>query len=390
MMCTAAADFDGVMRYMGEAVSLGRELDVKEQLAMGLTHIANTQTFMTHFDEAWHTAQEALQISRAIGDRMREAELLAMPIASYHLRSGDLPEARRAAAHGRNIAAQIGHAFPQILGDWMLGEVARLRGEYDEALMYHERSLQAAKPAEAFMPFLMVQPMASLGAVYLEISDAYAGRAAELHTYALKLLDTPAGLGGGGTAWADVGYCALALGNIAVASEVFQKGLTMPTMYKLIMRPRHLMGAALVALEQDRVEEAAPLALEARAYVEERAMKYLYPQVAMLEAQVASKRGDHQSALEHYARAEQLALTMTMRPIVWQACAGAAQSLAHLGRVDESDLKRREAIRTIDEIAALFTAETLRAQFMQSALRKVGQMARSYFAAGTVSSASST
>jgi tetratricopeptide (TPR) repeat protein len=210
MMCTAAADFDSVLRYMGEAISLGRELDVKEQLAMGLGHIANTQVFMTRFAEAAETAQEALHLAREIGDRQREAEVLGMAIALCNLGTGNLDDAQYAAAQGRNIGAQIGAAFPLIIGGWVLGEIVRLRGDYEQAVNQHERALQFAKPTEQVMAFLTAQPLASLGSTYVEFGGEYAARGYELHSQALKLLDTPSGLSAGGTAWADIGFSALA------------------------------------------------------------------------------------------------------------------------------------------------------------------------------------
>jgi tetratricopeptide (TPR) repeat protein len=171
-------------------------------------------------------------------------------------------------------------------------------------------------------------------------------------------------------AWADLGFCALALGNLEGAGEFFQKGLTIPTTQGLLQRPRFLLGSALVALARGQSEEAARFVREARTFVAERAMKHLYPVVAFTDAQVSTARGDPERGLEHFAHAEALALEMTMRPLVWQARAGAAGVLSALGRADEAEAKRREARAMIDEIAGLFEDDTMRALFVESAVRK--------------------
>lgn len=179
------------------------------------------------------------------------------------------------------------------------------------------------------------------------------------------------GAAAGGTAWVDLGFCFLAKGDLERAHEFFDKGLTTPTTLGLLNRPRFLVGAALVALARNHLDEAASRVDEARALVEERAMKQWYPLVADAAAQVSFARDEAERAWEHYARAEALALEMAMRPSVWQARAGAAKALHALGRASEADAKLREARAMIDEIAALFEDEKLRAAFVESAARKL-------------------
>jgi len=364
MMCTAAADFDGVLRYMGEAISLGRELNVAAQLAMGLGHIANTQMFMTRFAESAQTAKEALHLAREIGDRQREAEVIGMAVALTKLGTGNLDDAQYAAAQGRNIASQIGAVFPLIMTGWVLAEIARLRGDYTQAIAQYERSLQFAKPMEQVMAFLMIQPLASLGSTYVELGGAHAARGYEMVSQALKLLDTPSGLSAGGTAWADIGFSALAGGNLELASTVFQKGLQTPTMFQLYMRPRHLLGLALVALAQERFDEAARLLGEARTYAEERGMRHFYAPIALAEAQMATAQGDHRGALAACDRAQATAQELELRPALLAAHTAAAQALAALGRAAEAAVRLTLARAVADDIAAGIDDPDMRAKYL--------------------------
>ncbi len=367
-ICTASGDFDSAVKYLTESTQVGRELNAKEQMAYGLTHTANTLLFMTRFDEAWDKAQEALRVIEDVGDRARETELLGSTIPAIHLRNGDLDAARREATRGVEIAMRIGSAFGGVFGNWTLGTLARLRGEYEDATRLYRRSLEIGRAA---FPMLQVLPLAALGTTLLEISPAFTEESAELHTQALKIMEHPMGASlGGGIGWADIGFCALGLNNLDTATDLFEKGLNHPTTLGLVFKPSHLLGMAYVALARHRFDQAAQYLDEARAYAETRAMKNALPEIALAEARVSAARGDTARGLEQFARAEELAAPMSMRPIIWQARAGAAQSLAVLGRPDEAETKRQSAQAMIEEIAALFKDEKLKAMYIESALQK--------------------
>jgi tetratricopeptide (TPR) repeat protein len=64
-MCTAMADFDGVIRYMGEVLQLGEELGEQKHIALALEHVSSSLMLMARFDEAWEKVQEALAVQRA-------------------------------------------------------------------------------------------------------------------------------------------------------------------------------------------------------------------------------------------------------------------------------------------------------------------------------------
>ena len=82
-------------------------------------------------------------------------------------------------------------------------------------------------------------------------------------------------------------------------------------------------------------------------------------------------RGDIEQAPERFASAEKLALEMRMRPLVWQARAGAARALAASGRAGEVDEKLLQARAVIDEIAGMFEDDKLRSMYLESATRTI-------------------
>ena len=300
-MCTAQADFDGVLMHMDNLVTIGETIGSKEFQAMGMEHVASSLMFMTRFDESWQKAQEALAVAREIGDRRHEGWLLATTIPLFLIRQGEFAQAIAFAQEGVQVAVRIGALEPQIYGNWCVAEVYRAWGEYEKALFYAQRSLETALPLEDFMPFFAVQPLGTLGSVYQEISPKFYDKIALFHQHALRLLEQPGGLMGGGTAWADLGWCAMSLGDEEIAGESFEKGLHSPTMFMLLEKPRYLAGAALLASRQGRQTEALKLAEEACVYAEERGMRNLYPLMRLASGKVQAGCGHHEAALHQFA-----------------------------------------------------------------------------------------
>ena len=370
-MCTAQADFDGVLVHMDNLVTIGETIGSKEFQAMGMEHVASSLMYMTRFDESWLKAQEALAVAREIGDRQHEAWILATTFPLYMLRQGDFAQALAYAHEGVEVAVRIGALGPQIYGYWCLAEVYRAWGDYEKALLYAQRSLEAALPLEDFMPFFAVQPLGTLGSVYQEISPKFHDKIAQFHRHALRLLEQPGGMMGGGTAWADLGWCAMSLGDEEIAGESFEKGLHSPTMFMLLEKPRYLAGAALLASRQGRQAEALKLAEEACIYAEERGMRNLYPLMRLTSGKVQAAGGHHEAALQQFAISAQRAEELSMRPILWQAQARSARSLDALNRSAEGAKQRAAALATIDEVTALFDDQTLATEFRAAARARV-------------------
>jgi class 3 adenylate cyclase/tetratricopeptide (TPR) repeat protein len=368
MMCTAQADFDHAVQYMGEVVAIGEEYGNQEHIAMGLEHVANSLAYMTRFDEAMDRGRQALAVARQAGDRLHEASLLTSLIPIVNIRNGDFTAARDALQQGLQIARRIQALNPQVEGGWLLAELARWQGDYERALEFGLLSLEAALPLEEYMPFEVVLPLSSLGSIYLDISPRFTDKIAEFHRHALRLLETPIGAILGGAAWADLGFCAMALGDFQLAEESIQKGLNYPTVFSLLERARLLTGAALVALNKNDVSEARRLVDEGRAYAEERDMRHVYPLIALIDGKVHIAAGQTERGLRSFERAESLAGSLDMRPIIWRARAAAAETLLRAGAVEQAAAKGAAARATVEEIAGLFSDPDLRSAYLDNAL----------------------
>ena len=365
MMCTAVADFPGVVRYMAETLALGEELGVKEQVALGLTHIATSQAYMLQFDRALKTYERGVGLCREIGDRQHEAELMAGPGPICYMARGDLVTARQLSTEALAIATQIGDLNAIINGCRMLGNLAEMQGDYERAIDYFQRYLEAARAAH--YPWFEAEALCLIGTVYLDISTALLERVIGFHGQALRVLEQPGGAMAGATAWAEIGFCLTAAGQLEKAAEYFQRGLTTPTVPINLQRPRLLVGAAMVDLRLGRLSHAQQGVADTQTFAENNQLIFLLPLVAYAAGCVSAAQDNPAGALAAMERAEQQATSMGMLPIVWQSQSKAALALAKLGRSDEALAKRGAAQAMIVKLAELFQGKDLRENFIEQA-----------------------
>ena len=366
---TLSGDFDDATEHLSEAAQIGQDLELEEPRLFGLTHTANTLIYMSRFEEALEAAEEARRVAEEAGNSKYLSEIMALTLPFYYIRNGQLDAAESSAKEGVEMAARIGAPANEAEGSLTLGVIGWMRGDYQSAVQFHERALDAGR--RSGMPYLTASALCALGMAYLDISQDFAPRVTELHSEALEVLKMPLGTATGAMSWADLGFCAMALGNLEGADETFRKGLTSPSAPMYIMRPRLLVGCAFVALARGELDEATRCVTEARELSAASDMRQFYPMVAFAEAQVAVASGDQQHALERFTQAEALAEEMDMRPLVWQARAGAAGVLTAAGRAEAAEEKLAGARAMIDEIASLFDDDDLRAKYLEGTEAKL-------------------
>ena len=369
-MTVPFGEFDDAIAHLREADRIGRDQDMDEPRLFGLTHTAHTLTYMTRFDDASRVAQEARELAEKLGNRKWQSELLGFTIPLHHMRNGELEAAIQSAEMGANLAAQIGAAEQEGYACISLGQISWLRGEYEPAIGHYQRALQAGRTSG--LPFIQATALCGLGTPHMDISSKLFDQTSQYHAEALEMMELPLGTVTGGLNWADLGFCVLATGNVDRAGQFFEKGLTVSTAFKLLARPMLLVGSAFVAMARSDATMAAELVQEAQAFADERAMKHFYPLLSLADAQVRLASGDPVSTLASFNRADDLAVEMGMRPLAWQARAGAAQVLSALGREAEASEKRAGALGLIHEIGGLFEDQSLRSMYLEDAVKKLG------------------
>ena len=216
--------FDEAVAHLSEVAKIGHDLAMDEPRLFGMTHTANTLTYMTQFEEAKQVAQEALRLAEDLRNRKWQSELLGLSTPIHHMRDGDLNAAWQSAERAADLAATIGAAEQEGYAELSLGQISWLRGEYGGAIGHYQRTLQAGRTCG--LPFIQVAALCGLGTAHMDISSQLFDQTSQYHTEALELMELPLGTVTGGLAWADLGFCVLAAGNPEQANEFFEKGLT--------------------------------------------------------------------------------------------------------------------------------------------------------------------
>lgn len=359
------SDFDSAMQYMGDAVQVGKDLEVKEQIAWGLEHLSSTYVFMGRFDEAIPILEEAWALSTEIGNREHQAGI-STTRALLRWREGNLQAGIEAAEQAAQISEPIGLTIQLVIGKWGAGWMHWQRGEYESALHALQYAQGAAAPFAGFMPFLAVMSEATLGSVLLDIG-ADRETALGYHQHALGLSESPVGGMANGGAWADIGWCALQLGNVKVAESLFTRALNHPSFYRIVMKPRSWLGLAELAIRRGDYDAAQEWINQARALSTETQMQPFEAAVTLSQAELYAAQGQPERALDAFADAESRALALQLRPIVLRARLGAAAALEALGESTRADEKRALARVMIQEMANLMQDSDLRQAFLAHA-----------------------
>lgn len=360
------SDFDTAMHYMGDAIQVGKDLGVQEQIAWGLDHLSSTKTFMGLFDEGWQISVDGWALAQEIDNREFQSGILSTQ-GLIHWRNGDLDAGIRASEQAAEIAEPIGLAIQAIFGLWGAGWIYWQRGEYSAAEERLEKARRLAEPFAGFIPFMSVMAEATLGGVMFE-DGADQERARRYHEHALELSESPVGGMANGAAWADIGWCAMDRGNLKQAQSLFERALTYPSFFRIVMRPRNLLGLSKLAQIRRDFDTAQTHLDEARTLSDEMGIRPYQAIVALAQGELDAARGAHERALEHFADAAGRGAFLQMRPTVMLARRAAVSSLMALGRSNEAAEMRASAQETEQEIASLFSAPQARHAYGENAL----------------------
>jgi class 3 adenylate cyclase/tetratricopeptide (TPR) repeat protein len=280
------AEFDTAYRYLDRASELGRALQAEEPLLFGMTHITNTLLFMTEYDRVLPQAEATLAKARELGNKKYEAEIQGYALPLYQLRQGDVSGANASLREAVRITEHIGAAGDLAMALVQQSKLARVEGRREEAVALAERAAAVARGTG--LPYIVSFALASLAGALADVKATPRERVLALSDEALETMKMPSGTFFGGDAFAELGFAALAVGDVVRAQTMFERGLTEPNATMRLARPRLLAGAAEVALADGRLTDARAHAAEARAMVEERQMRHERAAVARIESQIAA------------------------------------------------------------------------------------------------------
>ncbi len=355
---------------MDQITQLGEELDQTDATLFGMSHLANSLMLMTQFDEALESANQALATAEQLGNLKYQAELLTLVLPTCHMRNGDFGEALAAIERGMEIALQIGARDSEVLAAVMQGQLAMRQGALEEALGLFRRAMAAADAIG--IPALQALGLCVTGTCYQQMGGNLLETAQAFHDRTLNVMTKPTGLNFGAQLWAEIGLCSMAAGRVDDAKELFEKALTVPTAPMHLMRPQALRGLALVALAEERVDDARQLHTEMVDYVHNRQMRDWYVFLPLTGAAIEAAAGKHEAALELLSDAEQMAIEQQLSRLMLDIKGAQATSLEVLGRADEATAVREVGRRITEDIAGSIRDEEIRREFLNGSAELLG------------------
>jgi tetratricopeptide (TPR) repeat protein len=289
-MCLPTGSFTDAVNTLGDSISIaGSAPDMRQELATALSHLALTMTYSTRFDDAWQAALEARRVAEEIGNRELIGELLTFPIPMYLLRNGDVDAALAAAKEGIDVATRVGDFFHMANGSVVMAGLHLVRGEYKQARDVVSPIVGIGLQFGDYAPFVLPMALGELLSASMGIGKAEYEQALHEHADLLQAMEPYLDA----TACAELGFCALAEGDLERADAFFQRGINTPSGSWLLERPRLLAGAATVKLAAADVVTAQALIDEGRAFATERGMRHMYALLDRVEADIAARDQVH-------------------------------------------------------------------------------------------------
>lgn len=265
------------------------------------------------------------------------------------MRNGDFESAYKFAKEGANVSARISAGQGEAGGRMMQAMIARMQGRFDEALEIGGQALAISQASG--LTYFEAVTAAMLGAIELDISPDRVNAMTQLHQLSLEALEKPLGSAVGAMAWAEIGFCALNLGQPEQANELFDNGLNISTAAKILAKPQLMMGKAMLQMMDGDIPGALEMIDDAQAFAESSKMQHYAPFFGLMRGMMYGADGNLKSALESLENCKTEALQLGMLPTALQASLVAAGIVGGQDDAIAAENIVTECEKLIDEIA---------------------------------------
>ena len=310
-----------------QAVAIARDVDDPALLARTLTACGYTASLSYHVEVAQACVAEAIGLARAVDDRWRLSQILALRAQGAHI--ADPLGMRAVCEEGRDLADAIGDKFNSRMCRFYLGWARQHSGDLAGAAAQFGEVAAEAEAAHDEISRVF-------GLVGQSLALARQGEVAAARATAEAMLECGAELGGRFAALGHMalGFVALAAGDGAEAHEAREAGLQYPILVSGGAEAAQRIWNAEAALADRDLAAARRWADEA---VSTTAGGFL-PVALMTRARVAIAQGDP-------GQAERDAHDALVRAADTQARQGVADALECLGTLAGDAGSHREAVR---------------------------------------------
>ncbi|MHA2103474.1 MAG: adenylate/guanylate cyclase domain-containing protein [Candidatus Hodarchaeales archaeon] len=347
---TATAQFESAEKHLTEAARLGEKLNNTFSMLYGKTHTANTYVFMTKFDEGLELALETKELAIELNNKQFLSELLSLSIPFSHLRNGDIKSAYDSCLEGFSIAEEIGSSQYVTYASYILLEITLLTGNYQEALFYSNELTQASNnmgfPAwKAVALAYSAKLSLDLGKSKDEIDKNF--------SEAFKNSVLPSGNYLSATLWVMYGYYNIKLKKFHEAIKYFDKVLDEPTTLMFLYRPAALLGKVSAYLHISEIDKAKENLDLAENYINEKQMKYYFPQLYRVKSDYLVKNEKINEAISELKKSESLSNDLGFIPNLINTKLKLSQIYRDLNNKSEADIKQKESEILLEQMIGI-------------------------------------
>jgi len=131
-------------QWLEDLLARGTDASIRSARARALIAAGSIAYWQTDLGRARELNQQAVELSRTLGDRRGTADALSN-LAAVPMMTGDLPLARRLAAQARDLWQELGDDWQAALATLTLGLSVLLEGGYEQALAYFEEFMPVVR-----------------------------------------------------------------------------------------------------------------------------------------------------------------------------------------------------------------------------------------------------
>jgi tetratricopeptide (TPR) repeat protein len=159
-------DLNQAIEYGEKSLALARELGLKEQMAFTLNDVSRAYWFSGQLDRTWETYEEASRLWRELDNRPMLADSLSSLVGPA-IFLGRYDEAIVLADEARQISDAIGNVWGQSYSRTLIGRVYWERGEPERAIAIMQESIRLAQQVNSIIPQVITR--SDLATVYGEL-----------------------------------------------------------------------------------------------------------------------------------------------------------------------------------------------------------------------------
>ena len=349
-------EMEEAMEHLTTAVEMARKTGNKHLEARSLSAIGSTLMWGTNPDtmhEGCMRLEESSRIAKEIGDRVTEASCLET-LGMYYNWKGEFNRAKENLNEALALDEEV-EAMPRITNDlFCLCMTLAGNGEYNEAISAGQRCLQLARDSGDWSTVSMV--LNTLGWIYHDLSNIelalrYNNEAIEnarAHGKSRASGAVPVSL-------FNLGMDYLYKNDYENAEKYFKEVINQYQQHRLgwwRIETRILLGRGEISLAKDDYTQALKFAEDSLAISKKADAKKYIAKGLKLKAEILSKMGNVEEAIELMQNALKLAQEMGNPPILWQTHYSLGALLEKHDNQQKANEHYTEAVALIEETAS--------------------------------------